>query len=62
VANPRVTVEIGTETHAATAIPLQGEERDRLWGRLAELIPMYAEYQTNTSRVIPVIALIRRTL
>ena len=61
MANPLVTVEIGTETYEATAIPLQGEERDRVWALVAELLPMFAAYQTKTSRVIPVIALIRHT-
>jgi deazaflavin-dependent oxidoreductase (nitroreductase family) len=61
MANPQVTVEIGTETYTATAIPLQGEERDRVWTMVGELLPMFAAYQTKTSRVIPVIALIRHT-
>jgi hypothetical protein len=35
--------------------PLHGEERDRLYARQAQLVPAYAEYQTKTSRPIPVV-------
>jgi deazaflavin-dependent oxidoreductase (nitroreductase family) len=57
VAHPEVTVEIGTETHTATARPLEGEERDRLYARQAGLSPAFAAYEAATERVIPVIAL-----
>jgi len=56
-ANPEVTVEIGTETHQATAVPVEGAERDRVYARQSELFPQFAEYQTKTSRVIPVVEL-----
>ncbi|MFC5752445.1 nitroreductase/quinone reductase family protein [Actinomadura rugatobispora] len=65
LADSRVTVEIGTddgtgvETYAATALPLHGEERDRLYTLQGELVPAYAEYQRMTERVIPVVALYR---
>ncbi len=63
-AHPRVTVEVGTgsgevETYEATAVALQGEERDRLYAAQAERVPAFAEYQAGTSRVIPVVALER---
>ena len=60
VAHPQVTVEVGTETYEATATILTGEERDRLYARQAELYPQFGEYQANTTRKIPVIALERR--
>ena len=59
VAHPEVTVEVGTETYEATATVLKGEERDRFYARQAELYPQFGEYQTNTTRKIPVIALQR---
>ena len=59
VANPRVTLEVGRETFDATATILQGEERDRLFARHAAQYPGFAEYQANTTRRIPVIALER---
>ena len=60
LAHPEVTVEVGSETYEATATVLSGEERDRLYARQAERFPQFAEYQTKTSRKIPVIALERR--
>lgn len=59
-ANPDVTVEVGGETFEATAEVLQGEERDRLYQKQAELYPTFAEYQRRTSRRIPVVALSRK--
>ena len=60
VAYPQVTVEVGSETYEATATILTGDERDRLYARQAELYPQFGEYQANTTRKIPVIALERR--
>ena len=37
----------------------EGEERERLWPRLVEVYPPYANYQTYTSRKIPVVVLQR---
>ena len=59
VANPRVTIELGTQTFDATARVITGEERDRIFARQAELYPGFAEYQEKTTRVIPVVALDR---
>jgi deazaflavin-dependent oxidoreductase (nitroreductase family) len=59
VVHPQVTVEVGSETYEATATVLKGEERDRFYARQAELYPQFGEYQTNTTRKIPVIALER---
>ena len=58
-ANPHVTVEVGPETFEATATPLEGEERDRLFAEQAERWPQFGEYQERTERVIPVVALTR---
>jgi deazaflavin-dependent oxidoreductase (nitroreductase family) len=60
VAHPEVTVEVGTENYEATATPLTGEERDRLFAEQAGLYPQFGEYQARTTRKIPVIALERR--
>lgn len=59
LADPRVTVELGSQSFEATAIPLAGEERDRMYALQGELVPAYAEYQRQTTRVIPVVALYR---
>ncbi len=60
LAHPEVTVEVGTETFEATATPLTGEERDRLYARQAELYPQFGQYQARAARKIPVVALERR--
>lgn len=60
VANPEVTVEVGTETFAATATPVSLDERDRVYPVQAELFPNFAEYETKTTRKIPVVVLERR--
>lgn len=59
VANPEVTVELGTETLAACARVLEGVERDRVYAKQAELYRGFAEYQAKADRVIPVVALDR---
>jgi deazaflavin-dependent oxidoreductase (nitroreductase family) len=59
VANPQVTVEVGSETYQAQATVLCGEERDRLFARQAAAMPNFGEYQQRTKRKIPVIALSR---
>ncbi len=57
VANPNVTVEVGTDTIAVTAREAHGEERDTLYARQAARFPFFAEYERKTSRTIPVIVL-----
>ena len=59
VANPSVTVEVGTETVAATATVVAGEARDALYARQVAAMPQFAEYQEGNPRVIPAIALTR---
>jgi deazaflavin-dependent oxidoreductase (nitroreductase family) len=59
VANPRVTVEVGTETFDATATTATGEERARLWAALLESHPFFADHQAKTSREIPLVLLER---
>ena len=59
VAKPEVSVELGTETFKANAVPLVGVERDRVYGEQASKYPGFAEYQEKTTRVIPVVELIK---
>lgn len=60
LAQPRVTVEVGKETYDATAIVTEGAERQRLWSRIVEQYPFFADHQAKITRQIPVIALERR--
>lgn len=59
VANPAVVVEVGDESYPATAVPVTGEDRDRIYAEQARRYPNFAEYQAKTSRVIPVVELRR---
>jgi deazaflavin-dependent oxidoreductase (nitroreductase family) len=59
VANPTVTVELGTEKFPAKATVVTGAERDRLFAAQAALMPNFAEYETKTTRKIPVVVLER---
>jgi deazaflavin-dependent oxidoreductase (nitroreductase family) len=56
-ANPEVSVEIGSDTVAAVAEEVTGEERDRIYQVQKEQQPQFAEYEANTDRKIPVIEL-----
>jgi deazaflavin-dependent oxidoreductase (nitroreductase family) len=62
VANPQVTVEVGTETFEATATIVTGELRDQLYAEQVKVAPQFGEYQAKTTRPIPVIILERRTV
>jgi deazaflavin-dependent oxidoreductase (nitroreductase family) len=59
LANPRTTVEIGSETIPVTARELTGAERDERFTKIAETMPMFGDYQRKTTRVIPVVELVR---
>ena len=59
VANPEVNVEIGTEKFKALARVAQEPERTELFEKMTSKYPFYAEYQRNTTRLIPVITLSR---
>jgi deazaflavin-dependent oxidoreductase (nitroreductase family) len=57
LADPGVTIEVGTQTIEVRATVITGPERDELWARQVERRPAFAEYQRTTTRVIPIIAL-----
>ncbi|GAA2586402.1 nitroreductase family deazaflavin-dependent oxidoreductase [Winogradskya consettensis] len=60
VADPRLTVENGTDTYAATAEILRGQDRADLWDRVIAVAPGYADYQNRTAREIPLIVIRRQ--
>jgi len=62
VANPDVTVEVGTETYPARAHVAVGGEREAIWERQKREWPGFAEYEDKTRgiREIPVIVLDKR--
>ncbi|MFG2177687.1 nitroreductase family deazaflavin-dependent oxidoreductase [Streptomyces abikoensis] len=57
VADPRVELRDGTLLQDMTAREVTGEERAAWWARAVEVWPDYAEYETKTSREIPVFVL-----
>jgi deazaflavin-dependent oxidoreductase (nitroreductase family) len=59
LAHPIVTVEVGAEKFEARARVAEGAERDRLFAQHSSISPAFNDYQTRTSRVIPVVVLER---
>jgi deazaflavin-dependent oxidoreductase (nitroreductase family) len=60
LAHPDVAVETGSDTFAATARVLTGEERERAFAHAITVFAPYGEYQKRTARQIPVFLLERR--
>jgi deazaflavin-dependent oxidoreductase (nitroreductase family) len=58
-ANPAAHVELGTEAFDATARELPSNERDELFDEITAAAPGFAEYQSKTTRVIPLFELQR---
>ena len=60
VANGDVAVEIGTETFRAKATQVYGAEWERLFAEAAKVMPLFTEYQSRTTRQLPLFVLSRR--
>lgn len=60
VKNPEVLVEMNGETFKATAVVAEGADRTYLYNQVAEALPVFKEYATRTTRVIPVVELKRK--
>jgi deazaflavin-dependent oxidoreductase (nitroreductase family) len=54
-AGPNITLQDGPESHEYTVRELDGAERALWWDRAVAAYPDYAEYQTRTTRLIPVL-------
>ena len=59
LAHPVVRVEIGTETFQALAVPAEGARREELFEHVVRVAPGYGDYQVQTTRLLPVVALER---
>jgi deazaflavin-dependent oxidoreductase (nitroreductase family) len=59
VKDPNVEVQVKGDVFAARARTAAGEEREQLWGVMANEWPDYDAYQTRTEREIPVVVLER---
>ncbi len=55
VADPSVTIQVGTETHSALARTADPDEKPRLWQLIVDAMPSYADYARATTRDIPVV-------
>ena len=60
VANPDVSIEVGTEKVNVRATVLGEPERTNLYRKMASVMSAFGEYEKKTTRKIPVIALTRR--
>lgn len=56
-ANPDVQIEVGADTIDVTATEVTGADRERLFAAQVQASPQFGEYQKNTDRMIPVVAL-----
>src|SRR5262249_4826419 len=59
VAPPDVSVEMGTDTFDATARVAASDERSKIWEAQKRDYPGFADYESKTSRQIPVVILER---
>lgn len=59
VASPMISIEYGSKAYEARATVTSEPERSELYGKLVAVFGAFAEYENNTTRVIPVITLSR---
>jgi deazaflavin-dependent oxidoreductase (nitroreductase family) len=57
LAHPQIQAEIGTGTVDLVAREAKGEERDQIWTAWKAAYPGFADYESKTTRQIPVIIL-----
>ena len=56
-ADPKVSLQDGDVTKEYVAREIEGDEYDEWWQRSVAAYPPYAEYQTKTTRKIPLVLL-----
>lgn len=56
-ANPDAEIQVGPDTFRVHAHTAEGAERDRLWQTMTAIWPDYNNYQTKTTRQIPIVVL-----
>lgn len=59
VATPRATVEVGHDTYEVESRVAAGQERTRIWEAQKAAYPGFADYESATTRTIPVVILRR---
>ena len=60
VAHPDVTVEVGNQKFNAKAVVIAGRERDEIFAKAVQRDPGLDEAAKKTTRVFPVIELVRQ--
>jgi deazaflavin-dependent oxidoreductase (nitroreductase family) len=58
-ANPAAHIEVGSDAYDVTSRELPKVERDGLFDKIVAAAPGFGEYQSKTSRMIPLFELIR---
>lgn len=58
-ANPRAHIEVGTEEYDVIARELPADEREETYPKVVALAPGFGDYQSKTSRIIPLFELQR---
>jgi deazaflavin-dependent oxidoreductase (nitroreductase family) len=58
-ANPQAHVEVGTEAYDVVSRELPRAERDELFDKVVTVAPGFGEYQSKTSRIIPLFELVK---
>jgi deazaflavin-dependent oxidoreductase (nitroreductase family) len=57
--NYKAHIEVGTESYDVAVRELPDDERDATYPKITEVAPVFAEYQANTTRAIPLFELTR---
>ncbi|UXA20174.1 nitroreductase family deazaflavin-dependent oxidoreductase [Mycobacterium sp. SMC-4] len=58
-ANPTAHIELGDDSFDVVARELSADERAATYPKIVEIAPVFADYQANTSRAIPLFELSR---
>ena len=58
-AYPRAHIEVGTEAYDVAVRELPDDERDATYPKISAVAPVFAEYQSKTTRAIPLFELSR---
>ncbi|MFB6891777.1 nitroreductase/quinone reductase family protein [Kitasatospora sp. NPDC056327] len=54
---PEVTVELGPDTFAARAVPLDADEHEAVWTRQIAIEPLFGDWRARSGRVVPLVEL-----
>jgi len=55
LAAPTIDFQIATQAFRATWREPAGAERDKVWAFMVDSYPFYGEYQTRTTRILPLV-------